>query len=130
MPGSTYTNVQAAQALPTSAGNLRKWCGLLESAGYKVAKNEYGYRQFTDTDLEVLRFMQRLVVEQHLSPQQAAEKTAVHFAVSGTESLSMQSTDTESDELLETNEWGVRLQTFMVQAEAITDKLDLRQESI
>ena len=54
---AVYGSSDVADVLQIQESTLRKYCLLLEKAGYEFLKNEHGHRAFFDNDVIVLRKM-------------------------------------------------------------------------
>ncbi|MFD6726048.1 MerR family transcriptional regulator, partial [Streptomyces sp. NPDC060131] len=46
-----YSPGEVSDTLKVKDSTLRKYCGILENAGYSFSKNNRGHRQYTDKDV-------------------------------------------------------------------------------
>jgi len=51
----TYWSQNVADTLRISKSTLRKWCGIVEDAGYSFLRDEFNRRAFTDFDVQSLQ---------------------------------------------------------------------------
>lgn len=70
---AVYGSSDVANLLKIKESTVRKYCGILEKAGYEFLKNEMGHRAFFDNDLIVLRKMLNLKNESDMSLEDAAK---------------------------------------------------------
>nr|WP_189667129.1 DUF3967 domain-containing protein [Pseudomonas amygdali] len=71
MDKNAYTTKQVADNLSVSTSAMRKWCLMLEDAGYVFERNEKNNRVFYDHDMLALRHLKKLTQEDGKSLENA-----------------------------------------------------------
>lgn len=105
MAKSVYTTKQVADNLKIVTSTLRKWCLLLEQAGYKFERNEKNQRMFFDSDMLALRNLKELTQQEGMSLENAvksiAEKGELREEISLSDFEDNSKLEAKLDELLE-----------------------------
>lgn len=71
MGKNAYTTKQVADNLSVSTSAMRKWCLMLEDAGYRFERNEKNNRVFYDHDMLALRHLKKLTQDDGKSLENA-----------------------------------------------------------
>lgn len=76
---SVYTTKEVAENIGISPSTLRKYCLLIEAAGYKVPRNERNDRMFYDSDVLAIRSLRKLV-DDGTPVEKAAKEVSVKLS--------------------------------------------------
>lgn len=105
MAKSVYTTKQIADNLGIVTSTLRKWCLLLEDAGYKFERNEKDQRMYFDNDMLALRHLKKLTQEDGMSLENAvksiAGKDELRQEITASDSVDHSKLEAKMDEMLE-----------------------------
>ncbi|MGO4886346.1 hypothetical protein ACJ2A9_01190 [Anaerobacillus sp. MEB173] len=74
MKGKMYGISEAADQLGMQKSILRNYVRLLKEQGYSIAVNEKGYHKLSDTDLEVIKKVQKEYESSMVSVYASVEK--------------------------------------------------------
>lgn len=78
---AVYGSGDVADVLQIQESTLRKYCLLLEKAGYEFLKNEVGHRAFFDDDVIVLRKMIALKNDADMTLEEATKSVVAVLEV-------------------------------------------------
>lgn len=104
MAKNAYSTKQIADNLSISTSTLRKYCLLLEQAGYKFERTENNQRIYFDSDMLALRHLKKLTQEDGMTLENAvksiADKGALREDITGSDSVDNTKLEEKIDELM------------------------------
>ncbi len=68
-----YSPGEVSDTLKVKDSTLRKYCGILENAGYRFSKNNRGHRQYTDKDVMTFKKLITATKNSDMTIETAAE---------------------------------------------------------
>lgn len=69
-----YSPGEVSDTLKVKDSTLRKYCGILENAGYRFSKNNRGHRQYTDKDVMTFKKLITATKNSDMTIETAAEQ--------------------------------------------------------
>jgi len=69
-----YSPGEVSDTLKVKDSTLRKYCGILENAGYRFSKNNRGHRQYTDKDVMTFKKLIAATKNSDMTIESAAEQ--------------------------------------------------------
>lgn len=69
-----YSPGEVSDTLKVKDSTLRKYCGILENAGYSFSKNNRGHRQYTDKDVMTFKKLIAATKNSDMTIESAAEQ--------------------------------------------------------
>lgn len=69
-----YSPGEVSETLKVKDSTLRKYCGILENAGYRFSKNNRGHRQYTDKDVMTFKKLITATKNSDMTIETAAEQ--------------------------------------------------------
>ncbi|WP_336883833.1 MerR family transcriptional regulator [Priestia koreensis] len=121
-----YTTKEVAESLEIGQSTLRKWSIALEQSGYPFTKNDQGYRLFLDRDIEILKQFKKLVKEQSMPLENAANLIVEHMDTqlfSTRTEVALSEETVVSPPSLRNDAMDERLMEFIDKQEAFNDQL-------
>lgn len=74
-----YSPGEVSDTLKVKDSTLRKYCGILENAGYSFSKNNRGHRQYTDKDVMTFKKLIAATKNSDMTIETAAEQLVSMF---------------------------------------------------